>query len=656
MRLSGMPVAAFLASALCCSVMMGSSALSADVLKPAYDQEMEDLSFFYDEEDLVYSVSKRAEQYMQAPSAVYTITDEDIKYSGAKKITDVFRMVPGLDVVDINSFYTGVQSRGYSFIPKYAREMLVLIDGRTVYTPEINATFWDQIPLFLEDIERIEVIRGPNAAIYGANAFNGVINILTKEPEDVQGALVSATIGNQNSQWETARFGGTSGTLCYRVTAGYHETDGFRKVSDHQRKPQVTARADYQLDATQHLSLQGGYTGGERELSRSVQPNVTSFFLMTKYEKNFNAHNKLLVQYYHDYRNSEMTFGHADKLWEEDFEIQYNRDGDRYNMVIGAGLRYDFVKHGFLSGQTYQEYAVSGPHDLSLKKQNNHILKLFGNYTYRLTDQLNITGALMAEDNDFVGTMFSPKAVLVYLPTENNSLRFSISRAYRTPSFIENEADFSVPVAFQPFYLGQEGNRDLKPERMVAYELGYRGRFLNNALTANIETFYHNINNIILYSVKPNDPGIYRFENRRSNHVRGVEASFAWKVADWWRLTMAYTYQKATDDYLKGLVVENKYSMGNRFMLPMGFVANMQLYYVGQTRFEKEAWIPASTVKDYTRLDVRLSKTFFKEKLEVALIGQNLLDPRHYEYPLALSAGEAYRAFMLEISYSFGGK
>ncbi len=628
MRLSGMPVVAFLASALCCSAMMGSSALSADRLKPEYDQEMEDLTFFYDEDDLVYSVSKRAEQYMQAPSAVYTITDEDIKYSGAKKITDVFRMVPGLDVVDINSFYSGVQSRGYSFIPKYAREMLVLIDGRTVYTPEINATFWDQIPLFLEDIERIEVIRGPNAAIYGANAFNGVINIITKDPEDAQGALVSATIGNQNSQWETARFGGTSGNLCYRVTAGYHETDGFRNVSDHQRKPQVTARADYQLDATQHLSLQGGYTGGERELSRSVQPDVTSFFLMTKYEKNFNAHNKLLVQYYHDYRNSEMTFGHADKLWEEDLEIQYNRDGDKYNMVIGAGLRYDFVKHGFLSGQTYEEYALNGPHDLSLKKQNNQTLKLFGNYTYRLTDQLNITGALMAEDNDFVGTMFSPKADLVYLPTENNSLRLSISRAYRTPSFIENEADFSVPVEFKPFYLGQEGNRDLKPERMVAYELGYRGRFLNNTLTTNIETFYHNINNIILYSVKPNDPGIYRFENTRSNHVRGVEASFAWKVADWWRLTMAYTYQKATDDYLKGLVIENKYSMGNRFMLPMGFVANMQLHYVGRTRFEKEAWIPASKVKDYTRLDVRLSKTFFKEKLEVALIGQNLLDPR----------------------------
>jgi iron complex outermembrane receptor protein len=593
---------------------------------------------------------------MQAPSAVYTITDEDIKYSGAKKISDVFRMVPGLDVVDINSFYSGVQSRGYSFVPKYAREMLVLIDGRTVYTPEINATFWDQIPLFLEDIERIEVIRGPNAALYGANAFNGVINIITKDPEDAQGALVSATIGNQQSQWETARFGGTAGNLCYRVTAGYHETEGFKSVSDHLSKPQVTARADYQLDATQHFSLQGGYTGGERELSRTVQPDITSFFLMTKYEKSFNAHNKLLVQYYHDYRNSEMTFGHADKLWEEDVEIQYNRDGDKYNMVIGAGLRYDFVKHGFLSGQTYKEYALNGPHDLSLKKQSNHILKLFGNYTYRLTEQLHLTGALMAEDNDFVGTMFSPKAVLVYLPTENNSLRFSLSRAYRTPSFIENEADFAVPVAFKPFYLGQEGNRDLKPERMVAYELGYRGRFLNNTLTANIETFYHNINNIILYSLKPNDPGIYRFENRRSNHVRGVEASFAWKLADWWRLTMSYTYQKATDDYLKGLVIENKYSMGNRFMLPMGFAANMQLYYVGRTRYEKEAWIPASTVKDYTRLDVRLSKTFFKEKLEVALIGQNLLDPRHYEYPLTLSAGEAYRAFMLEISYSFGGK
>lgn len=626
----------------------------AAVSDKAPDREMEELSLYYAQEKLVYSVSKHTEHFMEAPSAVYTITADDIKYAGVKKITDAFRMVPGVDVADINSFYTGVQSRGYSFVPKYAREMLVLIDGRTVYTPEINATFWDQIPLFLEDIERIEVIRGPNAALYGANAFNGVINIITKDPEKTIGAFMSITGGNQASQWETVRYGGKAGGLTYRVTAGYQETDGFRKVYDHMRKPQVAMRGDYKIDDTSKCSFQAGYAGGERELSQTVQPEVTSFFTLAKYEKQFSAKNKFSLQYYHDYRNSEMTFGLPDKLWEDDVELQFNRDTDMYHLVWGAGYRLDHVKHGFLAGRDYREYQEKGNHDLHADLKNNHTWKTFANVTYKLTSKLHLTGALMAEDNDFVGTMLSPKAALVYLPRENHSFRLSVSRAYRTPSFIEEEADFSVPVpSLMPPCLGQEGNRHLKPERIVAYELGYRGSFFDDALSVDLETFYHNINNII--AQVENRPNFYRYENFTTNHVRGIEASSVWRVTEWWRLTMAYTYQKATDDYLRGLVIKHKFSMGNRFKLPLGIVANFQLYFVDDFHFEEEALVPKSTVKDYTRFDMRISKTFFNQKMEVAFIGQNLFDPKHYEYPPTLSAGEAYRTCMLEFSYYFGG-
>lgn len=618
------------------------------------DREVEELALYYPMENLIYSASKRCEPLLESPSAVSVITAEDIRYSGAKKVTDLFRMVPGVDVADVNSFYTGVQARGYSFLPKYAREMLVLIDGRSVYSPQINATFWDQIPLFLEDIERIEIIRGPNAPLYGANAFNGVINIITKKPEDVRGALLSVTAGNRSSQWETLRYGGTAGRLAYRITAGYHETDGFRGIANHMRKPQTTLRADYTLDDTSWLGLQAGYAGGERELSAAVQPEVTSWYAAMSYEKRLDAHNSLKVRYYHDYRNSELNFGYPDKLTEDDIEAQYNFDIERLHVVAGAGYRLDRVKNGFLAGRDWQEFMQKQNHDFHLDVKDNRILKGFANATFRLSPRILLSGAMMVENNDFVGTMCSPKVSLVYLLGENHSLRGSISRAYRTPSFIEERASLSVPAPqFRPPHIGQQGNDDLKPERMVAYELGYRGFFLNGRLSAQLELFYHNINNIIVY--RETEPNIYRYQNFTTNHVRGAEASLLWQVTSWWRLTLAYTYQKASDDYLKGLVIKHKYSVGNRFFLPAGFTANVQVYYVDDFHFEPEGWIPSCTVKDYTRCDVRLSKSLFNNRMELALIGQNLFDPRHYEYPPTMSVGEAYRACLLEITYRFGG-
>ncbi|MCX8042845.1 MAG: TonB-dependent receptor [Desulfobacterota bacterium] len=619
------------------------------------DREVEELELYYPSEHIIYSASKRPEPFLESPSAISVLTADDIRYSGAKKLTDVFRMVPGIDVADVNAFYTGVQARGFSFLPKYAREMLVLIDGRSVYTPQINATFWDQLPLFLEDIERIEIIRGPNAALYGANAFNGVINIITKEPAAVQGALLSITAGNRRSQWETVRYGGTAGKLSYRISAGYHETDGFRNVDDHLRKPQTTLRADYTINATSSLSFQTGYAGGERELSKTVQPEVTSWFAMGTYEKKFSPRSRLLVRYYHDYRNSELNFGYPDKLTEDDIEAQYNYDAARIHFVVGAGYRLDRVKNGFLSGRQWQEFLHKKNHDFHLDVKDNRILKAFTNATVRLMPNLLLTGAVMVENNDFVGTMFSPKAVLVYLLGESHSLRLSISRAYRTPSFIEESADVTFPVPFfTPPYVGQRGDNDVKPERMVAYELGYRGLFFNNQLSTNFELFYHNINNIIVY--RETEPNIYRYQNFTTNHVRGGEASMAWQVVPWWRLTLAYTYQKATDDYLKGLVIKHKVSFGSRFMLPAGITANVQVSYVDDFHFEPDAWVPKYTVKDYTRCDVRIGKTFFQDRFEVALIGQNLFDPQHYEYPPTLSAGEAPRTCMLELTCRFGGK
>ncbi|MCP4717582.1 MAG: TonB-dependent receptor [Deltaproteobacteria bacterium] len=600
----------------------------------------------------VYSVSKREERFIEAPSAVYSITAEDINYSGAKKLSDVFRMVPGVDVTDINSFYSGVQSRGFSFFPKYARQMLVLIDGRTVYSPQTNATFWDQIPIFLENIERVEVVRGPNAALYGANAFNGVINIITKDPAKTTGGLLSVTTGNRESHWSTLRLGGRKGRLTYRATAGYHETKGFSGVHDRIRKPKATLRCDYAIDTATTLSVHSGYVGGDRELARQLDPEVTSYFMMTQYSKQLNSRNRLRVHYYHDYRNSALTFGHEDKLREDDIEIQFNRDAERYHLVCGAGYRIDRVRHGFLSGENHEAFAAQGPHNLKQQTAYNHIFKSFISITCKLSNHLQLTTALMVEDNDFIGTLYSPKGSLVFMPSANHSVRFSVARAYRAPSFIEEKADFSIPLPVDPGHIGQRGNPSLGPEQNISFELGYRGLFFNSTLILTIEAFYQNLKDLIIYENDGANNFVY--DNYRNNHVRGIETFLEWNIQKWWRMTLSYTFQDSSDDDLTGLIIQQKAFCRNRLLLPGGFSLNAQLNYVDRFHFEDQPWTPKSTVKEYLRLDIRLARTILNQKAEIALIGQNLLDARHYEYPQALSAGEANRMFMLELKYYFG--
>ena len=336
-------------------IWIGIGLLACRCPQPAVSQddpELSDLSLFYLPQQVIYSVSKRPESYLTTPSAVHTITADEIRYSGAKKITDLFRMVPGIDVADGNAFQSGVQARGFSFFPKYARSMLVLVDGRTVYTPQINATFWDQIPLFLENIDRIEVIRGPNAALYGSNAFNGVINIITKPTTETGGGFASMAAGQRDSFWSVLRYGETGQKISYRITSGYQATKGFARTADDVTRPQVTLRADYRIDASRHVCLLAGYTGGTRQLYDDREPAVTSFFGQLKYEHTLSAQTRLQVQYYHDTRNSAMVGGHDDKVREDDIELQLNHDAERWQMVGGLGRRFDRIKHGYLSGQS----------------------------------------------------------------------------------------------------------------------------------------------------------------------------------------------------------------------------------------------------------------------------------------------------------------
>ena len=252
-----------------------------------------------------------------------------------------------------------------------------------------------------------------------------------------------------------------------------------------------------------------------------------------------------------------------------------------------------------------------------------------------------LTAALMAEHNGFVGALYSPKIALVYSFDSHQSMRLSASRAYRTPSCIEEKADFRLPTTQPPFSLGQLGNRSLDPERIVAYELGYRGEFFARRLRLNLELFYHRIKDLIIY--QQTAPGLYQYRNAANNHVRGMETTIGLTPRRWWRLTGSYTYQRGSDDFLRGLVIGHKFTLGNRLFLPWGMVLNAHLSYVDDMHYEAEPGIPETTVPPYTRLDLRLSKMLWSDRIELALVGPNLFEAHHYESAPGIGVGQAGR-------------
>ncbi|HEV8337056.1 MAG TPA: TonB-dependent receptor plug domain-containing protein [Candidatus Polarisedimenticolia bacterium] len=611
----------------------------------------------------VTSVSKKPETLRDSPAAVYVITSEDIRRSGATSLPDLLRLVPGVQVARVNSSTWAVGVRG--FTSSLSRSLLVLIDGRSVYSPLFAGVYWDAQDTLFNDIERIEVIRGPGATLWGANAVNGVINIITKSAQATQGAYASLRLGNEDRLVATGRFGSkTSGNVAFRTFAKFSDRDAQFHADGDDYDGWHMALAGFRLDADpqnqDHLSFQGSAYSGSAG-ARSTITTYTSPYLRIDEEDTDLWGADLLGQWKHRLGgNSETTLQlYYDRTHRSQSAFQEDRDtfdvdfrhliqvGSRHDLLWGAGYR-------ITSGDTESVPTIQ----FSPPDRTDDVWSAFVQDEIRLVpSRWTLTIGSKFEHNDYNGFDCQPNIRLLFSPGPRHVLWSAISRALRIPSRVES--DLSITALLEPTtptFIRVVGTKDFEPERLVAYEAGYRVEAAKR-LFLDFAVFYNDYDQLL--SLEPGTPFTETspppnhtvipifFRNKMTAKAGGAELAYEWQPLDVWRLSGSYSYLRlnavsaadsgdtTTAGSIEGSSPRHMAGLRSALDLPRSFSLDMTLRYVGS--------LPRQRVEGYTEMDVMFSRRL-THGIEVSLAGQNLLSRHHAEF--AGGATEIERSFL----------
>jgi iron complex outermembrane recepter protein len=630
-----------------------SANVRADDQKPGPRRSLMDLSIEELLNESVTSVAKKETKLNQSPAAISIITQEDIRRSGLTSIPELLRMVPGLDVARINANQWAISSRGFN--NQYANKLLVLVDGRAVYSPTFGGVFWNAQDVVLEDVDRIEVIRGPGATLWGANAVNGVINITTRSAKETQGGMVSTSFGTEDRPSTTVRYGGQLATnLYYRAYVKYFDREGLvdstgRDTPDDWKSLRSGLRLDWEPSAENKLTVQGDYYGNEIEANvHETTLTPPTFF----HSENVVAHNSggnALGRWTHSFSDTaQFTLqGYYDHVQQEDnsttvFQDTYDLDlqhrfalGTRHDIVWGMGYRL-----------TETRITPSFPVVPTPEERNLPLYNVFVQDDLTLVrDRLHLTLGSKFEHNAFTGWEIQPSGRLLWTPVEHQTIWAAASRAVRTPTVGDRDirSNFS---AFQTspndptVLLASFGNSNVRSEELTSYELGYRIE-PTKRLSFDLASFYNVYDGLVGYA-----QGTPRFEmdptphvliplpakNSQSAQTYGAELSARWQVMDHWRLAASYSWLRM---HVKPDPRDEKNSPQHQFQirssvdLPHHFEVNGALYFVDSILSDSAQ--TALPIASYVRLDVGVTWRPMPN-LELGIWGQNLLDDRHAEF------------------------
>ena len=431
----------------------------------------------------VTSVTKEASTVGRSAAAVFVITNEMIRRSGATCIPEALRMAPGVEVAQVSSNTWAVTIRGFN--GAFANKLLVLIDGRSIYNPDFGGVYWNMQDVVLEDIERIEVIRGPGGTLWGANAVNGVINIITKTAKDTQGTYLTAGGGSQAKTMGTARYGGKIGDDChYRVYAKYFDlgpgVDSIPPgVNDAWQQGRFGFRSDWELDRQNTMTIQGDHFLGDTANGLvPTDPTVSEFQrgdnLLMRWHRICNDESDWTLQGYYD------MFSHGSYLETEtvktfDVDFQYHWHwGERQNVTCGANFR------------NVESREAGGDHFTTWYAYPNFTTNYTGQFIQDeiaiVDDLLTLTLGTKLEQNPYTGLEYQPTIRLLWAPDQKHSAWGAISRAVRTPARDEEQINLTLRPVFPDVYPRIVGNSGLMSEDMFAYELGYREQATKESL------------------------------------------------------------------------------------------------------------------------------------------------------------------------------
>ena len=599
----------------------------------------------------VTTASKEPEEVWRTPAAIYVITQDDIRRSGATSIPEALRLAPGVEVARIDSDHWSLGIRGLG--SQFSRSVLVLIDGRSVYTPLFAGVYWDVQDTLLEDIDRIEVIRGPGGTIWGANAFNGVINIITKSTKDTHGSLASVTGGNVDQGMGGFRYGGGNGkTFDYRAygkgfTRGpeYHPDN---RQFDDWRQGRLGFRMDANPNTRDALTLQGdiyrGEDGGATSLGSFSPPSQISIYgndavsggnVLGRWQRDLAGGSDVQLQAYYDRTNRIAPhYQETRDTFDIDF-LHHIKVYQRQDVLWGLGIR--------LSPSNFTSFFPA--FDITPHRQTDSIYSGFVQDEIQIVrGKLSLTIGTKLEHNNYTGFEFQPSGRLLWTPTPRQTLWLAITRAIRTPSRLDDDLQLKDFLRAAPLiYLEVTGNHNLDSERLVSYEIGYR-TLITSSLYVDVSAFhdyYSNLSNYGAESVTVQTSPLqyilatFPYVNGIAGNADGFELAPDWKPAHWLQLKASYSYINldlkakignpvlsllATDE---GSSPRNEVSVQSLLNLPRNFEFDQTYRYVSA--------LPAQKVKGYGTADVRLGWRFAPQ-FELSLVGQNLLQPHHAEF------------------------
>lgn len=614
---------------------------------------------FLDDLPVVLSVSRLSQPVNEAPAAVTVIDRDMIHASGFRDIPDLLRLVPGFSVAYTrdNTWAAGYHGLGDA----YSRRFQVLVDGRSIYSPHYGAVHWTDLPLSIDDIERIEVVRGPNAAIHGANSFAAVINIITKTAAQVPGESVSLQLGEQDMRGLTVRHGGGEGPLRYRLTASAQQRDRFERdvafktawdngaYLEASKTYFVNGRVDWQLTSNSDVMMQFGLSQGDWNAGLQLDDPLNPASLVEPREQDSRA--QYLQLAYHKVES-------ARREWRVQAYYARNRfDADATADLTGLGIGVVKVDQYLLQtrsnielqvneqwtpnlrgvwGGEVREETVKSPESYNSGETLSGVLaRAFGNLEWRPAERVLLQGGAMLEHHYFTGTDISPRAAVNFTLAPGHVIRLGVSRAYRSPTFFEEDGNRVYTLLSGAVVDTETVPSDgLDAERVLSREIGYVGSWQPLHLEMDVRLYRDKINDFIGQVRAPDEvsfrPKVFRFANIGTIDSHGGEIQLRWKPTQALDVSAHFARvflesDTSVNNFNRDIPVSaprNSWGLLASYRLGNGWETSM---FVQRSNAQK--WLTEGDLTQaFTRIDARLARKWKWQgsEVEAALVGQNL--------------------------------
>ncbi|HVS54616.1 MAG TPA: TonB-dependent receptor [Opitutaceae bacterium] len=662
-RNHGVPVKIVRAAAAFFFVALAASLPAAAPGLP--EKNLGDLSIEELMKESITSVSKKEQRRGDAAAAVAVLSNDDLHRSGVTSFAEALRLVPGLNVATVDAGQWAISARGFSGL--YAAKLLVLVDGRAVYSPIFSGVFWDLQQLNLEDLDRIEVIRGPGATVWGANAVNGVINAVSKSARDTQGTLLQVAGGDVHRATAGVRYGGKlDDKTFFRVEAGYQQIDDFPTANgspagDRWQSEQFGFRLDRYPGADTHLTWQAGTVINQLAHDTADASNINT---IGRWTRELSERSSVEVQAYYDRTSRSNPLSLEGTVDTIDLSAQHTFGaGAGHDVIWGVGYRWTGME------QTSLNFAFGAPPG----RLYEQLFSVFLQDEFKpIPDKLTLTAGAKVEHNDTTGFEFQPSIRAAFNPTERQTVWAAVSRAVRTPSVVEDNPGMTA-AAGAPFpgpggrlFLPElVGNPAIKSEVLWAYETGYRVQ-VTKRVNVDVAIFYNvydqviGLNGAIPPTLVPGVPlgaALVPWTNSHSGHTSGGEASLTISPVDNWRVTLGYSlirtaipgnrFLTAAPD--QQVILRSSYDFSRQVSL------DTQLRYVDSLIGDPTLGPLFPDTPAYTAVDVRFAYRP-TARCELSFVVQNLFARQHPEptpHSLGANTSEAPRTLQAKVAWHF---